>query len=173
MATGKYILIGDCDGSYDFSEGDKMIDLLKNGYSLVLGNRFTGKIEKDAMPFLHKIGSPILSFLARFVSKINVKGLPNVIASSENPKKVVSNKVSDFHCGLRAFEKEAFDSLNISCGGMEFATEMVIKFIRGGFSITEIPITLRKDKRNKRPHLRTFRDGFRHLLFILKCIFIK
>lgn len=150
-SSGIYIVVADCDGSYLFSEGRKMIELLKAGSDLVVGNRFKGDIEKGAMPFFHKIGSPLLSKTAAFASGCGI---------------------GDFHCGLRAFRKDAFDSIDVSCKGMEFATEMIVKFYEHGFRVTEMPATLRKDKRNRRPHLRTFRDGARHLLFIIK-YFIK
>lgn len=146
-AKGKYIIFGDCDMSYDFSDLDKFIQKFDEGYDFVNGNRFSGKIEKHAMPLSHKIGAPILSFLAR---------------------KKYKSVVHDFHCGLRGFNTEKAKTLNLQCEGMEFATEIIAKFSKGNFKITEVPITLRKDKRNGKPHLNTIKDGIRHLNYIIK-----
>ncbi len=145
-ARGKYIIMGNCDGSYDFSNLDSFVEKLRCGYSLVMGNRFKGGIEKGAMSISHRIGIPALSLLARLRYKTSV---------------------GDFHCGLRGFEREAALSLGLCCKGMEFATEIIGRFARQGAPICEIPTVLRRDKRSGHSHLRTVRDGWRHLKLIL------
>ena len=145
-AQGKYIIMGDSDGSYDFKNLEGFVGKLREGYQLVMGNRFRGGIEKGAMPFLHKIGVPVLSLLARIKC---------------------GAKVGDFHCGLRGFDAESARSLSLSCNGMEFATEIICRFAKSGAKICEVPTPLRKDKREGKPHLRTFRDGWRHLRYII------
>lgn len=146
-ANGEFIIMGDCDFSYDFTSLTPFIKKLEEGYSLVVGNRFKGGIQKGAMPLLHKIGVPFLSYLAR--------------AKFKAP-------VGDFHCGLRAFEKERAKSFNLKCKGMEFATEIIAEFAKHNEKICEVPTPLRCDKRGAKSHLRTFRDGFRHLVYIIK-----
>lgn len=145
-ARGKYIIMGDCDCSYDFSNLDPFADKLHAGYDLVMGNRFKGGIAKGAMPFSHKIGAPCLSFVA----KVRY-GVP----------------VNDFHSGLRAFDTAMARTLRLRCPGMEFATELVARFKKAGARMCEVPITLSPDGRDGKPHLNTIRDGFRHLHFIL------
>jgi glycosyltransferase involved in cell wall biosynthesis len=146
-SKGKYIIMGDADDSYDFGRLDGFLRELRSGKDLVLGNRFQGGIESGAMPFLHKyVGNPILSFIGRTFYKI---------------------KVGDFHCGLRGFKKESVSKLNLVCGGMEFASEMIVKASIAKLKIAEIPTTLAKDGRSRSPHLRTFRDGWRHLRFLM------
>jgi glycosyltransferase involved in cell wall biosynthesis len=146
-AKGKFIVMGDADGSYHFEDSIKMLELLGQGYDFVLGNRFSGKIEKGAMPKLHKyIGNPLLSFLARFLFKIPVQ---------------------DFHCGLRAFSRDKINSIKFYCTGMEFASELVIEARKNNLRISEVPITLYKDLRNAPSHLRSFPDGWRHLKYLL------
>lgn len=146
-ACGKYIIMGDCDLSYDFTELGEFVDKLEQGAALVVGNRFTGNMEKGAMPFWHKyFGVPLLSFLGRVRFKTDVK---------------------DFHCGIRAFDREKALKLNLSCSGMEFATEIIGKFAASGEKILQIPSDLRCDGRNGKSHLRSIRDGLRHLCFIL------
>ena len=146
-ARGTYIIMGDCDRSYDFYQIDGFVDGLREGYALVVGNRFQGKIEKGAMSFSHHyIGIPFLSFAGR---------------------KKYHTFVGDFHCGIRGFSKEAAENLNLKCGGMEFATEMIGKFAKGGYAIKEIPVSLRKDGRKGKSHLRSIPDGWRHLKYIL------
>lgn len=145
-ARGKYIIMGDSDGSYDFSHLEAFVDALRDGNDLVMGNRFKGGIEKDAMPFSHKIGVPVLSYLARV--RFNAP-------------------VGDFHCGLRGFDREKALALNLQCTGMEFASEIIVRFAQSDAKIKEVPTILRKDKRSRKPHLRTIRDGFRHLYFIV------
>lgn len=148
-AKGSYIIMGDCDGSYDFYHIGTFLQKLKDGYSLVVGNRFNKSMEKNAMPFLHRyVGVPVLSTLARY--RFGIK------------------EVHDFHCGLRGFVKAEAVNLTFHTGGMEFATEMIAVFAESGARIGEISVTLRKDKRSGPSHLRTFRDGWRHLNYILK-----
>ncbi len=146
-ARGEYIVIGDSDDSYDFGEIGRFVEKLREGYDLVMGTRLRGSIRKGAMPWLHRyIGNPLLTaILNRFFHA----------------------GISDAHCGMRAFTKQAFFKMDLQTAGMEFASEMVIKAALSGLRITEIPITLRPDGRSGAPHLRTFRDGWRHLRFML------
>lgn len=146
-AHGKYVILGDCDGSYDFFDAGQMLKQLRCGYALVVGNRFRGGIEKGAMPFLHRyVGNPLLSALGR---------------------RRYGVCIGDFHCGLRGFERKTAMKLGFKCSGMEFATEMIGGFAGAGERICEVPATLRRDKRSGRSHLRTFCDGFRHLALLL------
>ncbi|WP_431109629.1 glycosyltransferase family 2 protein [Winogradskyella poriferorum] len=146
-ANGTYIIMGDADDSYDFSNLSPYLNKLREGNDLVMGNRFKGGIEKDAMPFLHKhLGNPVLSFIGRLFFKINI---------------------SDFHCGLRGFSKAAYNKMNLKTSGMEFASEMVVKSKLNNLSITEVPTTLKKDGRSRKPHLKTWSDGWRHLRFLM------
>lgn len=146
-ARGKYIIMGDCDGSYDFTALDGFVEKLREGYALVMGNRYLGGFEKGAMPFWHRfIGVPFLSFLGRLKYKTNI---------------------GDFHCGLRAFQRDTVLSLNLKAEGMEFATEIIGAFAKTGEKICEIPVTLRRDRRGGKSHLRTVRDGLRHIRLIL------
>lgn len=145
VARGKYIFMADADGSYDFRNIPRFIGLLKAGNDLVIGNRFGGEIDDGAMPFLHKhIGNPILS---------NVLGI------------FFGNYVSDSHSGMRAIRKEVLDRLNLRTIGMEFASEMIIKSIREGLRIKEVPI--KYHKRIGDSKLKTFSDGWKHLRFML------
>ena len=147
-AKGKYIIMGDADDSYDFSNLGLFIDKLREGYELVMGNRFWGGIEKGAMPWSHKyIGNPILSLIGRVL---------------------YFSKIRDWHCGLRAFNKDSIKSLNLKSPGMEFASEMVIKSQKSKLKTTEVPTKLYKDKRGRKPHLRSIPDGLRHLKILLK-----
>lgn len=146
-ARGKYIIMGDSDGSYNFSQLHEFLDKLRAGYAMVVGNRYKGGIEKGAMPFAHKyIGVPMLSLLARVRYKA---------------------PIGDFHCGLRGFETETARHLDLRCGGMEFATEIIGKFAKAEKKMCEITTTLRRDKRTGKPHLRSIPDGLRHLGLIL------
>lgn len=146
-ARGKYIIMGDADGSYDFTDGVAMIGELEQGAELVMGNRFAGGIEKGAMPPLHRyIGNPVLSAIARWLHH---------------------SPIADFHCGMRGFTREAFVKIGARSPGMEFASEMVINAHRAGLDIREVPIKLHPDNRDRRPHLRSFRDGWRHLRLII------
>jgi glycosyltransferase involved in cell wall biosynthesis len=145
-SKGQFIVMGDADGSYHFEDSKVMISKLEDGLDFVIGNRFKGGIEQGAMPFLHKyLGNPVLSFLARIFYNI---------------------PVHDFHCGLRAFKREKIISLELKSTGMEFASEMIVKASMAKLNIAEVPVRLSKDKRDRKPHLRTWRDGWRHLKFL-------
>lgn len=146
-ARGRYILMGDSDGSYDFTHAGRFIAKLDEGWDLVMGNRFLGGIQPGAMPWKNRhIGNPILSGIGLLLFRC---------------------PAHDFHCGLRAFTKAAYDRLELRTGGMEFASEMVIKATLFQLRVTEIPTTLRPDGRSRPPHLRPWRDGWRHLRFML------
>lgn len=145
-ASGRYILMGDCDGSYNFLEGIAMVAQLEAGYDLCMGNRFRGAIAPGAMPWKNRyIGNPGLS------------GVLNLFFRSG---------IGDAHCGLRAIRKEAFERLRLSGSGMEFASEMVIKAALLRLRVTEVPATLSLDLRDRAPHLRPWRDGWRHLRYL-------
>ena len=146
-AQGEFVLMGDADDTYDFSQLNEFVAKLQEGFDLVMGNRFRGKILPGAMPALHRyLGNPVLTGLGRLFFK---------------------SPVGDFHCGLRAFRKDAIERLGLRTLGMEFASEMVVKATAFGLRITEIPTTLAPDRRDRAPHLRTWRDGWRHLRFLL------
>lgn len=146
-AQGRYVIFGDADCSYDFLDIPRFIERLDAGDELVVGNRFRGKIHRGAMPWLHQyLGNPVLSFLGRKFFRV---------------------PIGDFHCGLRGFRKDAFDRLGLISNGMEFASEMIAKAGLHGLRISEIPIELHPDGRDRRPHLRTWRDGWRHLRFMM------
>lgn len=146
-AAGRYIIMGDADDSYDFENLGAIVDRLRAGADLVIGNRFQGGIAPGAMPALHRyLGNPALSFLGRLFF-----GIP----------------IGDFHCGLRGFSRDAILKLDLRFPGMEFASEMIVKSALAGLKIDEIATTLRPDGRTRRPHLRTWRDGWRHLRLLL------
>ncbi len=146
-ARGEYVVMGDADGSYDFFAIDAFLAKLREGYDLVMGNRFRGGVAAGAMPFLHRyLGNPVLSFLGRLF---------------------FSSEVGDFHSGLRGFRRSPILALDLRTTGMEFASEMVVKASVQGLRIAEVPVTLAPDKRDRPPHLRTWRDGWRHLRFLL------
>ena len=146
-AAGTYVIMGDADDSYDFSALDDFVASLREGTDLVMGNRFRGGIEPGAMPPLHRyLGNPVLSFIGRLFFPATT---------------------GDFHCGLRGFNRERILSLGLSCSGMEFASEMVVKASLAGFSIDEVPTKLHRDGRDRPPHLNSWRDGWRHLRFLL------
>jgi len=146
-AQGRFVVMGDADASYDFAAIAPLIAKLRDGYDLVVGNRFLGGIEPGAMPWSHRwLGNPVLS-------SIN--------------KMFFHAPVGDTHCGLRAFTKGAYEKMRLRATGMEFASEMVIKASLKGMRITEVPVVLRPDGRSRPPHLRTWRDGWRHLRFML------
>jgi glycosyltransferase involved in cell wall biosynthesis len=146
-AQGEYIIMGDADDSYDFSNLHDFVNALHAGCDLVMGNRFKGGIMPRAMPFLHRyLGNPVLSGIARLFFK---------------------SKIGDFHCGLRGFRKQAILSLNLQTSGMEFASEMVVKAAMRGLNVVEVPTILHPDGRTRPPHLRTWSDGWRHLKFLL------
>jgi len=147
-ARGTYVIMGDSDDSYDFSNLGPFVEKLREGYDLVMGNRFLGGIAPDAMPFSHRyIGNPMLSALGRSIYKTRVCG--------------------DFYCGLRGFKKSSIEKLQLQSQGMEFALEMVIKSALYWLKITEVPTTLSPDGRDRKPHLRTYRDGWRSLRLYL------
>jgi glycosyltransferase involved in cell wall biosynthesis len=146
-AKGEYILMADADDSYDFSHLPRFVTALDHGADLVMGNRFKGGIQAGAMPFVHRyLGNPVLSFLGRLFFRA---------------------PVNDFHCGMRAFRRSAVQQLNLQTTGMEYASEMVVKAALMGLKIAEVPTTLSPDGRSRAPHLRTWRDGWRHLRFLL------
>jgi hypothetical protein len=147
-ARGKYIIMGDADDSYDFTNLTPFMEKLREGYDLVMGNRFKGGIKPGAMPPLHRyLGNPVLTRIARLFYW--------------NPD------CNDFHCGLRGFSKSAAVAMDLRTTGMEFASEMVVKAALGSMNITEVPTTLSPDGRSRPPHLRSWRDGWRHLRFLL------
>jgi glycosyltransferase involved in cell wall biosynthesis len=147
MARGRYIIMGDADDSYDFSNLEAFVEKLRAGADLVIGNRFKGGVTPGAMPFLHRyLGNPVLSFLGRLF---------------------FNSKIGDFHCGLRGFNTDRLRSLRLVTTGMEFASEMVVRACLAGYWIEEVPTTLAPDGRTRRPHLRTWSDGWRHLRFLL------
>jgi glycosyltransferase involved in cell wall biosynthesis len=146
-AHGQFIIMGDADGSYDFRDSVPMIEVLLEGADLCMGSRFKGAIAPGAMPWKNRyIGNPILT------------GILNILFRAG---------VSDAHCGLRAFRKDCFEQLHTTSTGMEFASEIVIKAALKKFRIAELPVKLQRDLRNRRPHLRPWRDGWRHLRFLL------
>lgn len=145
-ATGTYIIMADADDSYDFKSLMPFLEKLREGNDLVMGNRFKGEIKKGAMPFLHKyLGNPVLSFIGKLFFKINI---------------------GDFHCGLRGFSKEAYYKMDLKTTGMEFASEMIVKSKLNNLSIVEVSTILYPDGRTRKPHLNTWRDGWRHLRFL-------
>jgi glycosyltransferase involved in cell wall biosynthesis len=146
-AQGRYCIMGDSDDSYDFSKLENFVAALRAGADLVMGNRFKGGIRPGAMPWKNRyIGNPVLSGLGRFLFR---------------------TPIADFHCGMRGFSRDAFIAMELRTTGMEFASEMVIKATILGMNIVEVPTTLDKDGRSRPPHLRPFRDGWRHLRFML------
>ncbi len=145
-AYGKYVIMGDADDSYDFEHLMPFVEKLREGYELVMGNRFAGGIEKGAMPWSHKyIGNPVLSTIGRIFFKSDIR---------------------DFHCGLRGYNRESILGLGLKTTGMEYASEMVVMSELAHLRICEVPTTLKKDGRSRPPHLRSFRDGWRHLKFL-------
>jgi glycosyltransferase involved in cell wall biosynthesis len=146
-ARGEYVIMGDADDSYDFTALMPFIVELRKGADMVMGNRFKGGIERGAMPPLHRyLGNPVLSFTGRLFFR---------------------SKIGDFHCGLRGFRRDSVLDLHLQAAGMEFASEMVVKSTLAGQRIAEVPTRLAKDGRSRPPHLRTWRDGWRHLRFLL------
>jgi glycosyltransferase involved in cell wall biosynthesis len=146
-ARGRFVLMGDADQSYDFAHLDRFVEKLREGYDLVMGNRFRGGILPGAMPPLHRyLGTPVLTAIMRLFFK---------------------SPVGDINCGLRGFRKDAIESLGLRTLGMEYASEMIVKASAFGLRIAEIPTTLSPDGRSRAPHLNTWRDGWRHLRFLL------
>ncbi|HEU5161351.1 MAG TPA: glycosyltransferase family 2 protein [Streptosporangiaceae bacterium] len=146
-ARGRYVVMGDADDSYDFTGLWPFLEQLRDGADLVMGNRFQGGIAPGAMPALHRyLGNPVLSYIGRLFFR---------------------SRIGDFHCGLRAFRKDAIMRLGLQTGGMEFASELVVKATLARLDIREVPTTLSPDGRSRPPHLNTWRDGWRHLRFLL------
>ncbi len=146
-ANGRYVIMADADDSYDFGDLDGFVDRLRRGFKLVIGNRFQGNIKPGAMPLLNRyLGNPVLSLIGRTL---------------------FASPVGDFHCGLRGFERQAILGLHLRAPGMEFASEMVVKASLASLQIAEVPTTLSPDGRQRAPHLRPWRDGWRHLCFML------
>src|SRR6478735_3010415 len=146
-AEGEFVIMGDADDSYDFSNLMPFVERLRDGADLVMGNRFEGGIEPGAMPPLHRyLGNPVLSFVGRLFFK---------------------TPIGDFHCGLRGFRRSSMVELQLRTTGMEFASEMVVKSTLADLRVDEVPTTLSKDGRSRPPHLNTWRDGWRHLRFLL------
>ncbi|MEU8178650.1 glycosyltransferase family 2 protein [Microbispora hainanensis] len=146
-ARGKYVIMGDADDSYDFTSLMPFVEQLRDGAELVMGNRFRGGIAPGAMPPLHRyLGNPVLSFIGRLF---------------------FPSEIGDFHCGLRGFRRDSILRLGLQTGGMEFASEMVVKATLQGLDVREVPTTLSPDGRSRPPHLRSWRDGWRHLRFLM------
>lgn len=145
-AEGEFVVFADCDMSYDFYHLSEIHEKLRNGCDLVVGNRFDPPPVREAMSFSHRLGVPLLSFLGRIRYHCNVK---------------------DFHCGLRGFRKDSIAKLDLKAEGMEFATELIGKASLAGFKIEQVPVVLHPDGRGGKSHLRTVRDGWRHIRWIL------
>ena len=146
-ARGRYVVMADADGSYDLGQLAPFLERLRAGDQLVMGDRFKGGIAVGAMPWLHRwLGNPVLSRLGRLF---------------------FSARIADFHSGMRGFDRRAIEALELHTSGMEFASEMVIRAALEGYAVTNVPIRLRRDGRGRPPHLRTWRDGWRHLRFML------
>ena len=147
-ARGRYVIMGDADDSYDFANLDAFVEKLREGHDVVMGNRFRGGIAEAAMPPLHRyLGNPVLSFIGRLFFR---------------------SPIGDFHCGLRGFSRAAVLDLGLDSPGMEFASEMVVKATLAQYRIAEVPTTLSQDGRSRPPHLRSWRDGWRHLKLLLE-----
>ena len=145
-ASGRYVVMGDSDCSYDFNDVPRFLDMLEEGYDLVMGNRYAGGIMPNAMPFHHRyIGNPILSGIGRLLFRTPIR---------------------DWHCGLRGVVRQKLVSLDLACDGMEFASEMVLRAAQKNFRVAEIPVCLHPDGRDRPPHLRSIRDGWRHLVLL-------
>jgi glycosyltransferase involved in cell wall biosynthesis len=146
-ARGKYAVMGDSDDSYDWTDIGRFLEPLRAGYDFVIGSRLKGRIEPGAMPFLHRyLGTPVLTAILNLL---------------------FGSRFSDINCGMRAFSMDAYRRMHLRASGMEFASEMVIQSARARLRVAEIPITLRPDRRTRPPHLHTWRDGWRHLRFML------
>jgi glycosyltransferase involved in cell wall biosynthesis len=146
-ARGRWVIVGDADDSYDFSNLEPFVEELRNGYDLVAGNRFKGGIRPGAMPWLHKwLGNPMLSFIGR---------------------RLYGTSCSDIYCGLRGFDRRKIEQLDIRSSGMEFAIEMIVKATMQGLRVTEVPTTLSPDAEGRQPHLNTWRDGWKSVRLLL------
>jgi len=148
VANGKYIIMGDADFSYNMYELGNVLEKLREGYDLVIGNRLNNNIEKGAMPILHRyVGTPIISTIGNIMYDIGIK---------------------DYNCGLRGFDKEKIKNINLCCTGFEYATEMLIKAKKNNLKFSEVDIKFRKDRRNRKPHLKPISDGIRHMRVLFK-----
>ena len=147
-SRGDVVVMGDADATYDFREAAPLVKAVASGScDLAMGSRLRGRIEKGAMPFLHRhLGTPVLSWLIR---------------------RFFGLRITDCNCGMRAFSRAAFDRMHLVCGGMEFASEMLVKAAFADLRVREFPVSLRRDTRDRTPHLHTWRDGWRHLRFLL------
>ncbi len=146
-SRGEFVVMGDCDSSYDFGHVPRIVQCLRQGNDLVIGNRFLGGIQPGAMPWTHRyIGNPLLTGIGRCLFRC---------------------PIGDFHCGLRGLRRSAYDQLGLTATGMEFASEMIIQAQLSGLSMAEVPTVLRPDGRDRPPHLRSIRDGWRHLRLML------
>lgn len=146
-ARGDVLVMGDADATYDFREAKALVDRVLGGVDLAMGSRLRGNIEQGAMPFLHRyLGTPVLTMIIRVLFRM---------------------RITDCNCGMRAISKKAFESLHCKCGGMEFASEMICRAGLCRLTVSEDPISLYADRRNREPHLHTWRDGWRHLKLIL------
>lgn len=146
-SKGKYVIMGDCDDSYDFSNLMPFLNELRSDTELVMGNRYLGGIEKGAMSISHKIGVKFLTYLGNIIYK---------------------TKLGDYHCGLRGFNKDKILKLDLEHKGMDFASEIILKCAKNNYKIKEIPTTLKKDGRNRKSHLKTIPDGILHVKCLLK-----
>jgi glycosyltransferase involved in cell wall biosynthesis len=146
-ASGRFVIMADADDSYDLSRLDAFVERLRAGHTMVIGHRFRGGIRPGAMPLLHRyLGNPVLSFIGRLL---------------------FSSRIGDFHCGLRGVDRTAVLRLGLCSPGMEFASEMIVKATLAGWRIAEVPTVLSPAGRSRPPHLRSWRDGWRHLRFLL------
>lgn len=152
-AEGKYVIMGDADNTYDFLEIPLFWNLVTSNTQMITGTRLKGNVEYGAMPFLNRyFGNPFLTFVLNFL---------------------YGTKISDSQCGMRLMKKECLDAIEFKTGGMEFASELYVEFVKHGFNITEVPISLHKDIEGRVPHLRPWRDGLRHLIYLIKARFVK
>ena len=145
----KYVIMCDSDDSYDIENMMPLLEILRENNDLVIGNRYKGGFEQGAMSLSHYIGVKVLTYFANIIH---------------------GTKIGDYHCGLRGFDRKKIYDLKLNCSGMEFASEMIIKAKKANYKIVEVPTRLFKDGRNTKSHLNTFRDGFRHLLLIIKLV---
>ena len=148
-AKSKYVIMCDSDDSYDIENMMPLLEILRENNDLVIGNRYKGGFEQGAMSLSHYIGVKVLTYFANIIH---------------------GTKIGDYHCGLRGFDRKKIYDLKLNCSGMEFASEMIIKAKKANYKIVEVPTRLFKDGRNTKSHLNTFRDGFRHLLLIIKLV---
>jgi Glycosyl transferase family 2 len=147
-ARGRYVIMADADDSYDLADLGPFIGALREGHDVVMGNRFRGGIAEGAMPWLHRyVGNPVLSWLGRRLFALK--------------------EVGDFHCGIRGFDRRRILELDLTMPGMEFASELIVRAALAGYDVAEVPTTLSRDGRTRPSHLRTWRDGWRHLRFLL------